>query len=144
MELTGAPARPTLACCGRTPRRTAGELFERGFRRNRTEPFALQGARLIDANGLAARFSVQLAGETIEDVRFKASSCATLIAYCELASEMSAGRGVADMAALTAHCLVAEVPDIHPLKRDRAMLAAEAFRSALARAISTPAAESAA
>ena len=44
-----APCRE--ACRSVTPRLTVSELFERGFRRNRTAPLPIEGATFADADG---------------------------------------------------------------------------------------------
>ena len=48
------------ACCSVTPRLTVSELFERGFRRNRLAPLAVEGAPCTDAEGNVARFSLDV------------------------------------------------------------------------------------
>jgi NifU-like protein involved in Fe-S cluster formation len=122
------------ACCGNAPRRVVSDLFDRGYRRNRLDPFTLEGAELRDTNNLAARFSLDLANGTIKGARFRVSTCITLIAYCELIVELTAGKTVREAAAFSEAELVAALPDVPALKRDRAPLAINAFRAALAAA----------
>lgn len=124
------------ACCGNTPRRVVSDLFDRGYRRNRLIPFTLEGAELRDTNDLSARFSLDLAGGAIKGIRFRVSTCITLIAYCELITELAAGKSAREAAALSESELVAALPDVHAMKRDRASLAINAFRAALAAAFS--------
>ena len=90
------------------------------------------GAELSDREGNTARFSLAIAGERIVDVNFRASSCATLIAYCEFIAELVPGSRLDIGTALTAADLVAAVPGVPALKRGRAVLAVAAFRAALA------------
>src|SRR5687767_595489 len=118
MELSAASSACADGCCGATPRRTASELFERGFRRNRMPPLAVQGPAVTNADGLTARFSLRLVQGVLEYVRFRASTCATLIAYCELLAELAAKRGPAEAGLITAQFLAAELPDVHAMKRD--------------------------
>ena len=125
-----APCRE--ACCSVTPRLTVSELFERGFRRNRTAPLPIEGAVFTDADGNTARFSVDVTGETIAGVSFQASSCATLIAYCEFIAEIAPGFRLEIARELTATNLVEGLPGVPALKRSRAVLAVAAFRAALA------------
>jgi hypothetical protein len=122
------------ACCSVTPRLTVSELFERGFRRNRTAPLPIEGAAFTDADGNTARFSVDLAGATIASVSFRASSCATLIAYCEYLAEVTPSFRLDIASAFTAASLVEALPGVPALKRARAVLAVAAFRAALAQA----------
>src|SRR5262245_42820130 len=122
------------ACCSVTPRLTVSELFERGFRRNRTAPLPIEGAAFTDTEGNSARFSVDVTSETIAGVSFRASSCATLIAYCEYLAEVTPGFRLDIANAFTATSLVEALPGVPALKRARAALAVAAFRAALAQA----------
>jgi NifU-like protein involved in Fe-S cluster formation len=127
-----APCRE--ACCSVTPHLTVSELFERGFRRSRTPPLPIEGTAFTDADGNTARFSVDVTGETIAGVSFQASSCATLIAYCEYLAEVTPGFRLDIASAFTAASLVEALPGVPTLKRARAVLAVAAFRAALAQA----------
>ena len=120
------------ACCSVTPRHTVSELFERGFRRNRAAPLPIEGAQLTDAEGNTARFSIDVADGKIAGLGFRATSCATLIAYCELIAEIVPGFRLDIAREMTATNLVAALPGVPALKRERAVLAVAAFRSALA------------
>jgi len=120
------------ACCSVTPRRTVSDLFERGFRRNRVAPLPIEGAPCIDTEGNSARFSVDVANGKLAGIGFRASSCATLIAYCELIAEIAPGFRLEIARELTATNLVEALPGVPALKRNRAVLAIAAFRAALA------------
>jgi NifU-like protein involved in Fe-S cluster formation len=120
------------ACCSVTPRHTVSELFERGFRRNRAAPLPIEGAQLADVEGNAARFSIDVTEGKIAGVGFRATSCATLIAYCEFIAESVPGFRLEIARELTAANLVAAVPGVPALKRERAILAVAAFRATLA------------
>jgi NifU-like protein involved in Fe-S cluster formation len=125
-----APCRE--ACCNVTPRLTVSELFERGFRRNRAAPLPIEGAAMRDADGNTARFSLTIAEGRIVEANFRVSSCATLIAYCELIAELVPGSQPDIARALTATELVDRLTGVPTLKRARALLAVAAFRAALA------------
>ena len=122
------------ACCSVTPRVTVGELFERGFRRNRAKPLAIEGSKCTDAEGNSARFSLELADGKLAAVGFRVTTCATLLAYCELVAEIAPGFGPEIAEGLSARDLVEAVPGVPELKRPRAVLAIAAFRAALAAA----------
>jgi NifU-like protein involved in Fe-S cluster formation len=122
------------ACCSVTPRLTVSELFERGFRRNREAPLPVGGEDCRDTEGNRVRFSIDIAQGRVSAVGFRASSCATLIAYCELIAETVPGFGLAIAQALTPQDLVTALPGVPVLKQARAALAVAAFRSALAAA----------
>ncbi len=118
-------------CCGNAPRRTVSDLFDRGYRRNRKPSLAIEGVELRDANGLIARFSLDIADGFIKAVNFRATTCITLIAYSELLAELAADKKAREAAAIEAADLAAALPDVPLLKRDRALLAVNAFRAAL-------------
>jgi NifU-like protein involved in Fe-S cluster formation len=119
------------ACCSATPRFTVSELFERGFRRNRAEPFPIVGEQVRDAEGNSAQFSIELENDTLIDVRFHASSCATLIAYCEAIAELIPGFDTEIAGHITPTELIEALPGVPALKQNRAVLAIAAFRAAL-------------
>jgi NifU-like protein involved in Fe-S cluster formation len=119
------------ACCSVTPRLTVAELFERGFRRSREEPRAIAGATCAGAEDNTVSFSLDITDGRIAAVGFRASCCATLIAYCEYIAEIAPGFRLAIARELTAPNVVDSVPGVPALKRDRAVLAIAAFRAAL-------------
>jgi NifU-like protein involved in Fe-S cluster formation len=126
------------ACCSVQPRRTISELFERGYRRNRAAALSIEGARHANADGNSARFSLDAADGKIIGVGFRATTCATLIAYCEYIAEVVPGFRLEIARELTAAQLVDSVPGVPPLKHDRAVLAITAFRASLAAAALQP------
>jgi hypothetical protein len=62
------------ACCSVTARLTVGDLFERGLRRDRAAPFGIEGAARTDAEGNAARFSIEIAHGKLAAVNFRATT----------------------------------------------------------------------
>ena len=122
------------ACCSVTARLTVADLFERGFRRNRAAPLGIEGALRVDAEGNAARFSIEIAGAKLAAVNFRATTCATLIVYCELVAELVPGMRAEMPEQLAARDLVEGLPGVPKLKHARAALAIEAFGAALAAA----------
>jgi NifU-like protein involved in Fe-S cluster formation len=119
------------ACCNVTARLSVGELFERGFRRNRAAPLPVEGERCTDVEGNSACFSLQLADGKLAGVAFRATTCATLIAYCQLIAELVPGFGIDIAEQLTPRQLAESLPGVPAFKRDRAVLAVAAFRAAL-------------
>ena len=86
------------------------------------------GAVCEDDGGRFARFSVRVEGGVIGDVRFQASSCATLVAYCEVAAERVIGQTLpAAVRRLAARDLSSELPLVPVGKRARALLASQAL-----------------
>jgi hypothetical protein len=122
-------------CCVAV-RSTPSELFERGFRRTREPPFAIEGAVCTGPDGNTARFSIALSGDRLGAIRFQASPCATLIAYCELIAETLSGHSLEIARTLTPQELVRQLTGVPLLKQNRAALAVAAFASALAAASS--------
>jgi NifU-like protein involved in Fe-S cluster formation len=119
------------SCCSVTPRFTVAELFERGFRRSRTAPLGIEGEAVTDAEGNNARFSVAVNGAKLAEIRFRASSCTTLIAYSEALAELPPGLDAGLAAQFTPAELVTALPGVPALKQNRAVLAIAAFRAAL-------------
>jgi NifU-like protein involved in Fe-S cluster formation len=124
-----APCRE--ACCSVAPRLSVTELFERGFRRNRETARTIAGPTCTGAEDNTASFSLDIEAGRIAAVGFRASCCATLIAYCQYIAEVTPGFELAIARELSAANLVNSLPGVPALKRDRAVLAIAAFRSAL-------------
>ena len=122
------------ACCSVQPRLSISELFERGYRRNRSASLSIEGTRHADADGNTACFSLDTTDGRIAGIGFRATTCATLIAYCEYIAEIVLGFRLEIARELTAAQLVASVPGVPALKHDRAVLAITAFRASLAAA----------
>jgi hypothetical protein len=91
----------------------------------------LDGAVVGEAAGgerLMVRIGLWLAGERVVRARYRATTCAALIAYAEAAcAALEAG---ADPARLDADALRAAVAGIHPVHVDRARLVAAAVHAA--------------
>lgn len=121
----------TAGCCGVARRRTVSDCFDRGLRRNRTEPFALAGETLHDQNGLNAQFSLQLDNGLIETVRFRVTSCVALVAYAEVLAEEAQKLSLQSAAAIAPDVLIDILEGVPAFRRDRAILAVRALRSAI-------------
>jgi hypothetical protein len=125
-----APSSPGPAvCCGGAGRPlTMTDYIDRGLRRRRVAPLPIVGPGCRDAEGRFARFSLRLADGVVADVAFEATTCITLVAYCELAAEWATGlRLEATIARLRDDALAAALPLVPPFRRDRAGLAALAW-----------------
>src|SRR6186997_1315915 len=116
------------ACCGVAPRRNVSDLFDRGRHRSRQPPLAVEGDEHRDPNGLSARFSLATEDGRLARIGFRATTCITLVAYCELIAELMSGADIPRAARLSPAELMSELPDVPALKRDRAPLAIAAFR----------------
>jgi NifU-like protein involved in Fe-S cluster formation len=129
------PEECLAGCCGVARRRTVSDCFDRGLRRNRTEPFAIAGKTLRDTNGLEAQFSLKIEGGLIEAVRFKVTSCVALTAYAEVLAEEAEKLSLSSAIAITPQTLVDLLDGVPLFRRDRANLAVAALRSAIQHAI---------
>ncbi|MEX0730400.1 MAG: iron-sulfur cluster assembly scaffold protein [Aquisalimonadaceae bacterium] len=122
---------PTGDCCNATPRRSVSTCFDRGRRRQRLPELPYGGRWIAGADQVGARFSVELSGHLLSDIRFRATTCITLVAYCELLCETA--RGMTPLAAmhLRAAQLVSTLPGVPEDKQDRAAIAITSLHSAL-------------
>jgi NifU-like protein involved in Fe-S cluster formation len=111
------------------------ELFERGYRCNRETPLPIGGDPVADAEGNSATFSIEIADGKLTAVRFRATACTTLIAYCQAVTELLTGLSADIAGQLSAKDLVVALPGVPALKQERAVLAIAAFRSALSAAM---------
>jgi hypothetical protein len=115
-------------CCGSRRRLTMSDYIDRGLRRSRSPVLPVVGAACEDDDGRFARFSLQVEGDVISDVRFQASPCVTLVAYCEVAAEWVTGQTLPAAARrIRAADLSSELPLVPAAKRARALLASQAL-----------------
>ncbi|MGE0604430.1 MAG: iron-sulfur cluster assembly scaffold protein, partial [Xanthobacteraceae bacterium] len=121
----------TLGCCGVSRRRNVSDCFDRGLRRNRTEPFAIAGKKITDANGLEAQFSLRIEHGLIEAVRFRVTSCVALTAYAEVLAEEAEKLSLSSAIAIAPQTLIDDLEGVPLFRRDRANLAVAALRSAI-------------
>jgi hypothetical protein len=128
---SGRPiVRPYAAgCCGgSTQPPTLTDYIDRGLRRRRAAPLPVAGEARRDDDGRFARFSVRVIDGVIADVGFEATTCVTLVAYCELAAQRVTGQTLEDAAReIQVQALQAGLPLVPAGKRERARLAAQAL-----------------
>lgn len=119
-------------CCTRRCAPTVSDYIDRGMRRARSARPPELGAECLDEAGRFARFGVEVGGGMVTAVRFRASACTTLIAYCEVAAERVSGLSLtAAIRSLRAADLAQALPSVPAVKHDRAGLAARALMTAL-------------
>jgi hypothetical protein len=108
------------------------DYIDRGMRRARATTPPVCAAECRDEEGRFARFGVQTDGGVITAIGFRASPCATLVAYCELAAERASGRPLAAaIRSLLPPDLALALPAVPVAKHDRARLAARALTIAI-------------
>jgi hypothetical protein len=95
---------------------------------------ALEGAAVGEAgeDRMLVRVGLWLDGGAVRRARYRATSCAALIAYAEAAC--AALEGGTDPAGLDGAALRRTVAGVHPVHHDRAALVARAIATALRRA----------
>ena len=120
-------------CCGESTRPpTLSDYIDRGLRRRGATPLPIVGDGQRDDGGRFARFSVRLTHGVISDVAFEATTCVTLVAYCELAAQLVTGLTVPAAArVIRVERLEAELPLVPAGKRERARLTAQALLAAV-------------
>lgn len=129
-------AHESCGCCGSgVRRRSVTEYFDLGRQRMTLDPLPLVGDERRSANGLTVRFSVRLEDGRVREVRYRASLCMALVAYCELVAELVTDRPLPAAARLTRADLVAGMPGIPVVRHDRATLAWTAFVTTLGKAL---------
>lgn len=122
---------PGSGCCGVPRRLTVKDCFTQGKERMRAPMLPIQGRPARAASGLTVQFSLRAHQDRLEAVSFRASSCVTLVAYCELLSEWATGNSREEALELQAAELIAALPEVPLHKHDRAHLAIAALRAAL-------------
>ena len=82
-----------------------------------------------------AAFEVHHCGGRISDVRFKCTTCFTLVAFCEHIAELARGISFAEAGEIGPERLLELHPEVPAQLSNRADLASAAFRAALANTI---------
>ncbi len=119
--------------CGCARRGTVIDYFNRGLARQRRESLPITGALVSGADQLTARFSLQIDADRIQVASFKASTCVTLVAYCEALVESVEALTTHEAKAIAPKELASWLAGVPAIKQDRAALAIRALHSALAR-----------
>lgn len=104
------------------------ELFQTALRKPRGP---VEGPLVKADDGACVRFRVEWTAGTVATVHYQSTTCATLIALCELISRLACGLDRQAASALDAATLLAHLPEIPASHQDRAFLAARAFHAAL-------------
>ncbi len=94
------------------------------------------GTPVQDSHGRTARFSILVEGGTVTGLGFRASTCITLVAYCERLCEIASGRDAASILRMRPADVVAALPGVPAARHDQAVLALRALHGALADCLS--------
>jgi NifU-like protein involved in Fe-S cluster formation len=123
---------PRTGCCGNRGTPTLSDYIDDGLRRSRLTASTGLGAACRDEAGHVVRFGVDIANGVVTSVGFRASTCVTLVAYCEVAAQRVSGQRVAEaLRTLQPADIARALPSVPAVKRDRARLAARALVIAL-------------
>lgn len=121
------------ACCAAPalPRLAPWTCFERGLQTLRLPPLPLAGEPVAGAGERWARFSVQLRGERVHELRFACIRCTTLVACCQALVELNRGCALHAPRVHEARELLTRLPGLPAGQQACAALAAAALRAAL-------------
>lgn len=110
---------------------TVHDLFARAFRRGPTAP---PGADIPYSEGDdRARVVIELrwTGGRVHEVRYRASTCITLLALCEGLLDWVPGMTPEEVGAITAETLLRRHPEIPESRVSRAAIVEQSLRRAL-------------
>jgi hypothetical protein len=107
---------------------TIYDYFERAYRRS-LEPVA--GEPVRDEDGNCVLFSVDLNAGRIAAVRYRCTTCTTLVALCEHLSDLAAGLDIAAVLSMQPETLLVLHPEIPEAKRPTAAFALTALQTAV-------------
>jgi hypothetical protein len=107
------------------------QLVQRAMRRPR-DPLPDPGPLVTDDDRACVRFALEWSNHFVAGVRYRSSTCATLLAYCELACELISGKSREDLASLRALDLQALLPEVPAARRCRSELVVRAIQSSVA------------
>jgi nitrogen fixation NifU-like protein len=110
---------------------SAFDHFARGLRRNGGPLLSFVGRIAHDQDGRIAQFSVEVEDDVLKAVSFSATTCATLIAYCEFVAERVTGATLSQAVFLTPEQVIAPLKGVPPHKHHCAWLAVSALRAAI-------------
>ncbi len=122
----------TTACCDHCDG-SLQNLFEAALRRSHGREFGNRSGRAADqTNRLQVVIRLEVMDNVVAEADYKATTCATLLAYCELLARMLRGRPIAEALGIRAVDLIQRVRGVPPTRHSRAALAIAALRAALA------------
>ena len=91
------------------------------------------GEVVLANDGASIEVVAEVVDGRVADVVYRASSCATLVAYAEVLGEMVIGLELAEAMRITPQTLVSALPGVPIYRQERAVLTVRAWWSALAR-----------
>ena len=116
---------------------TVLDYFNLGLQRGKHASLPHVGDEIQGPAGLTVRYQLRVEHGVVQQVSFKASTCVTLVAYCEMLAQWATGIPVRDAICICAKELADSLVGVPTCKRDRAWLAVQAMRQAVGAAIET-------
>ncbi len=122
--------------CGcEAPRRTVTDFFLNACRRATVDLATPHGEPQRAHDGAFVQFAVRVDGGAVVDARYRATTCAALVAYAELLAEQVVGLPAAEAMRIAPGALVERLPGVPAYKHERATLVVHALWSAVARTV---------
>lgn len=104
--------------------------------RRSSEPLPASGGELVTGmDGAGVQVLAEVAAGRVAAFTYRASSCATLVAYAEVLGELVVGLRPAEAMQITPERLIAALAGVPVYRQERAVLVARAWWSALARCL---------
>ena len=114
---------------------TVLDYFNLGLQRGKHASLPHVGDEIQGPAGLTVRYQLRVEHGVVQQVSFKASTCVTLVAYCEMLARWTTGAKVHKALCIRADELADSLTDAPVCKRDRAWLAVQAMQSAVSAAV---------
>ncbi|HXY09858.1 MAG TPA: iron-sulfur cluster assembly scaffold protein [Terriglobales bacterium] len=113
------------------PRKTIYDYFHQALRNSQNTLRDVPRELVSDNDGNCVAFEVSEEAGRIREVRFKCTTCFTLVALCEHIVELACGMTISKAREIDREFLLELHPEVPPQLADRASLASQAFRAAL-------------
>ena len=107
------------------------DFFHEALARRRHQGIVPRTALVRDEEGQVAGFRLTVSGGIVQDVEYRATTCATLVGLCEHAAQLVAGNSIGEVARINAGSLLALHSEIPTSRRNRALLVERAITAAL-------------
>jgi len=111
--------------------KTVYHYFQQALRNSSNVLTDLQSVLVSDENGNCAAFEVNQCEGKVTRVRFKCTTCMTLVALCEHIAELAQGNSIAEAWEIDCKMLLQLHPEVPARLRNRADLASKAFHGAI-------------
>ena len=115
---------------------TVLDYFHLGLQRDKhAGTLPVVGVVARGSTGLTVRYQLRVEYGVVQQVSFKASTCVTLVAYCELLAQWATKMPLREAICICAEELADSLVGVPTCKRDRAWLAVQAMQNAVVAAV---------